>query len=227
MHGSTMSITTTATRSTRRHVRAGIGSTAEAVRKNVLHNVGEGLSHGRKGAQVWSQSGILSQLCTRDNVNLAKYLLLYSSVRNWAAQRKLQAPCCSHLLPFISGSFVSMQGVLDRVQEQLQEQRLMRALSQRRGQTIDIQIGFNVYLDVPQEMRSRLWLVILTEPSLAVPFQVCCPVVKSACTMKADMLAVQTIDSLFYLPCLRWILSLVCSQFDKLAFPHPGTWSIS
>lgn len=66
-----------------------------------------------------------------------------------------------------------MQGVLDRVQEQLQEQRLMRALSQRRGQTIDIQIGFNVYLDVPQEMRSRLWLVVLKEPSLAIPFQVC------------------------------------------------------
>lgn len=35
-----------------RHVGAGIGSTAEAVRKNVLQNVGEGLSHGRKGAQV-------------------------------------------------------------------------------------------------------------------------------------------------------------------------------
>lgn len=65
-----------------------------------------------------------------------------------------------------------MQGVLDRVQVQLTEQRLMRALSQRRGQTIDIQIGFNVYLDVPQEMRSRLWLVILSEPSLALPFQV-------------------------------------------------------
>lgn len=48
----------------------------------------------------------------------------------------------------------------------------MRALSQRRGQTIDIQIGFNVYLDVPQEMRSRLWLVILNEPSLAIPLQV-------------------------------------------------------
>lgn len=53
----------------------------------------------------------------------------------------------------------------------------MRALSQRRGQTIDIQIGFNVYLDVPQEMRSRLWLVVLKEPSLAVPFQVCITVV--------------------------------------------------
>lgn len=42
-----------------RDVYAGIGSTAEAVRKNVLHNVGEGLSHGRKGAQAHSQLFIL------------------------------------------------------------------------------------------------------------------------------------------------------------------------
>lgn len=65
-----------------------------------------------------------------------------------------------------------MQGVLERVQAQLHQQRLKRALSQTRGQHVDIQIGFNVYLEVPQEMRSRLWLVILQEPSLAVPFQV-------------------------------------------------------
>ena len=68
-----------------------------------------------------------------------------------------------------------MQGVLERVQAQLHQQRLKRALSQTRGQHVDIQIGFNVYLEVPQEMRSRLWLVILQEPSLAVPFQVSSP----------------------------------------------------
>jgi hypothetical protein len=72
-----------------------------------------------------------------------------------------------------------VQGVLERVQAQLHQQRLKRALSQTRGQHVDIQIGFNVYLDVPQEMRSRLWLVILQEPSLAVPFQVCS---QRACT---------------------------------------------
>lgn len=83
--------------------------------------------------------------------------------------------CCLGVSCVVSTLFGAMQGVLDRVQEQLQEQRLMRALSQRRGQTIDIQIGFNVYLDVPQEMRSRLWLVVLKEPSLAIPFQVCTP----------------------------------------------------
>lgn len=66
-----------------------------------------------------------------------------------------------------------VQSVLERVQAQLHQQRLKRALTQTRGQHVDIQIGFNVYLEVPQEMRSRLWLVILMEPSLAVPFQVC------------------------------------------------------
>lgn len=65
-----------------------------------------------------------------------------------------------------------VQGILDRVQAQVQQQRLRRALSQSRDKPIDVQIGFTVFIDVAQEMRSRLWLVLLQEPALAAPFQV-------------------------------------------------------
>lgn len=58
------------------------------------------------------------------------------------------------------------------MQAQLQQQRYKRALHQSRDKTVDVQIGFTVFLDVPQEMRSRLWLVLIQEPALAVPFQV-------------------------------------------------------
>lgn len=54
----------------------------------------------------------------------------------------------------------------------MQQQRLQRALSQSRDKPIDVQIGFTVYIDVAQEMRSRLWLALLDEPALAAPFQV-------------------------------------------------------
>ena len=65
-----------------------------------------------------------------------------------------------------------VQGVVDRVTDQLQQQRLKRALLQSRDKPVDVQIGFTVYLAVPQEMRSRLWLVLIQQPALAVPFQV-------------------------------------------------------
>ena len=61
---------------------------------------------------------------------------------------------------------------MERVQAQVQQQRLRRALSQSRDKPIDVQIGFTVFVDVAQEMRSRLWLVLLQEPALAAPFQV-------------------------------------------------------
>jgi hypothetical protein len=66
-----------------------------------------------------------------------------------------------------------VQGALERVQLQLQQQRSVRALAQARNAPVDIQIGFHVFLQVPQEMRSRLWLVLLEDPTLAAPFQVC------------------------------------------------------
>ena len=65
-----------------------------------------------------------------------------------------------------------VQGVVDRVTDQLQQQRLKRALLQSRDKPVDVQIGFTVYLAVPQEMRSRLWLVLIQQPALAAPFQV-------------------------------------------------------
>lgn len=64
-----------------------------------------------------------------------------------------------------------MQGVVDKVQLQLQQQRYKRALHQSRDKPVDVQIGFTVFLDVPQEMRSRLWLVLLQDPALAVPLR--------------------------------------------------------
>ena len=52
---------------------------------------------------------------------------------------------------------------------------------------MDVQIGFTVFLDVPQEMRSRLWLVLIQEPALAVPFQVLSPCAsKIACDVPSD-----------------------------------------
>jgi hypothetical protein len=54
---------------------------------------------------------------------------------------------------------------------QLQHQRYKRALHQSRDKPVDVQIGFTVFLDVPQEMRSRLWLVLLQDPALAVPLR--------------------------------------------------------
>jgi hypothetical protein len=67
---------------------------------------------------------------------------------------------------------VPLQGIVDRVQGQVQQQRLKRALFQSRDKPVDVQVGFTVFLDVPQEIRSRLWLVLTQEPALAVPFQV-------------------------------------------------------
>jgi hypothetical protein len=66
----------------------------------------------------------------------------------------------------------TLQGIVEKVQAQMQQQRLQRALSQSRDKPIDVQIGFTVYIDVAQEMRSRLWLALLKDPTLAAPFQV-------------------------------------------------------
>lgn len=64
-----------------------------------------------------------------------------------------------------------VQGVLERVQLRLQQQRVNRALQLTRDTPVDIQIGFHVYQGVPQEMRSRYWLVLVQRPELVKPFQ--------------------------------------------------------
>ena len=61
---------------------------------------------------------------------------------------------------------------MSQLQQQVHQQQLKRALFQSRDKPVDVQIGFTVYLDVPQEMRSRLWYVLIQQPALAVPFQV-------------------------------------------------------
>jgi len=62
--------------------------------------------------------------------------------------------------------------VLERVQTRLEQQRLLRALALEKDQLIDLQLGFHVYEGVPQEIRSRYWIVLVANPELAKPFQV-------------------------------------------------------
>ena len=66
-----------------------------------------------------------------------------------------------------------MQGVLERAQMLLEKRRLQRALHIQRDMPVDVQIGFHMYEGVPQEIRSRYWFVLVNNPELAKPFQVC------------------------------------------------------
>lgn len=68
-----------------------------------------------------------------------------------------------------------MKNVERQIQEFQRQQRLhdrAEDLEYYRKQPVDIQIGDQVYEDMPQEMRSRLWFVLLEQPQLAEPFKV-------------------------------------------------------
>jgi len=56
-----------------------------------------------------------------------------------------------------------IQSTLARLSKQYTEQRLKVLLEQERDVNQDIQIGFSVYEDAPQELRGRLWLALLGE----------------------------------------------------------------
>ena len=77
---------------------------------------------------------------------------------------------------------VVLQSLLSRIERQIadfqHQQRLADLeleLAHINRQPVDIQIGDQVYEDMPQEMRSRLWYVLLERPDLAAPLRVSKP----------------------------------------------------
>jgi Rab-GTPase-TBC domain len=64
-----------------------------------------------------------------------------------------------------------IQGVLQRISQQIEEQRMILLLQEQRDAPVDVQIGFQVYEDAPQELRSRLWMALLQQPELVERFQ--------------------------------------------------------
>lgn len=44
-------------------------------------------------------------------------------------------------------------------------------LEEERDAPVDVQVGFQLYEDAPQELRSRLWMALLHHPELSVRFQ--------------------------------------------------------
>jgi hypothetical protein len=64
--------------------------------------------------------------------------------------------------------------LLQRLQRQMEEQRLRALLEEQRDAPVDVQVGFQLYEDAPQELRSRLWMAILEHPKLVSDYQVRC-----------------------------------------------------
>ncbi|CAD7696907.1 unnamed protein product [Ostreobium quekettii] len=59
-----------------------------------------------------------------------------------------------------------LQAALDRVQARLHAQRLAAMLEAERNTPVDVQIGRQVYEDAPQDLRGRLWMVVLERGEL-------------------------------------------------------------
>lgn len=59
-----------------------------------------------------------------------------------------------------------LQSVLQRLSQQIEEQRMRLLLEQQRDAPVDVQVGFQLYEDAPQELRSRLWMALLEHPEL-------------------------------------------------------------
>ncbi|KAK9818215.1 hypothetical protein WJX72_008962 [[Myrmecia] bisecta] len=59
-----------------------------------------------------------------------------------------------------------IQSMLARLQQRIEEQRLQAQLQAERDAPVDVQMGPVLYEDAPQELRSRLWLALLENPSL-------------------------------------------------------------
>lgn len=64
-----------------------------------------------------------------------------------------------------------IQSVLHRISQQIEERRLQALLEQQRDTPVDVQIGFQLYEDAPQELRSRLWMALLQHPELAAQYK--------------------------------------------------------
>eukprot|EP00887_Chlorella_sp_A99_P003329 scaffold26.g3329.t1 len=64
-----------------------------------------------------------------------------------------------------------LQNVLQRLQQRIEEQRMRQLLQEQRDAPVDVQVGFVLYEDAPQELRSRLWMAVLEHPELVSEFK--------------------------------------------------------
>lgn len=61
-----------------------------------------------------------------------------------------------------------LQSVLQRLARQMEEQRMSNLIQQQRDAPVDVQVGCQLYEDAPQELRSRLWMALLTKPDISI-----------------------------------------------------------
>jgi len=66
-----------------------------------------------------------------------------------------------------------IQAILTRLGKQYEEQRMLALLEEQRDAPMDIQIGFSLYEDAPQDLRSRLWVALLNQSKLVEDFKLC------------------------------------------------------
>lgn len=71
----------------------------------------------------------------------------------------------------------AIQGILQKLQLRIEEQRLNALLQEQQDAPVDVQVAFQLYEDAPQDLRSRLWIAVLEHPELCNEYQV------SACTL--------------------------------------------
>eukprot|EP01025_Chloroclados_australasicus_P049015 TRINITY_DN5568_c0_g2_i7.p1 TRINITY_DN5568_c0_g2~~TRINITY_DN5568_c0_g2_i7.p1 ORF type:complete len:611 (+),score=103.88 TRINITY_DN5568_c0_g2_i7:139-1971(+) len=65
----------------------------------------------------------------------------------------------------------SISRVLEKVQERLREQHWERQLIIQRDELVDIQIAHKLYENMPQHLRTNLWLAFLDRPELCEPLK--------------------------------------------------------
>ncbi|KAL4457570.1 hypothetical protein ABPG75_012435 [Micractinium tetrahymenae] len=65
----------------------------------------------------------------------------------------------------------TVQGVLQKLQQRIEEQRLQALLREQQDAPVDVQVAFQLYEDAPQELRSRLWMAVLEHPELVHEYQ--------------------------------------------------------
>ncbi|KAG1657940.1 hypothetical protein FOA52_000971 [Chlamydomonas sp. UWO 241] len=61
--------------------------------------------------------------------------------------------------------------LMSRLESQITEFQREKQLREHKRQPVDVQIGYDVYRQVPQEVRVRLWMALLLHPDLPVPFR--------------------------------------------------------
>jgi hypothetical protein len=66
-----------------------------------------------------------------------------------------------------------IQAILTRLGKQYEEQRMLALLDEQRDAPMDIQVGFSLYEDAPQDLRSRLWVALLNQSKLVEDFRGC------------------------------------------------------